>query len=150
MKIYLYTIGTVSLILVGRLGMYRISAKYVILFNQTCLNEELHPTYTNIYIRYIYIYICDKPVDGGWFFHFSIVQIHLFFVNWILLWFFHILLILVKYYSIMFIIILFWLSSDWAIGLVYFVPALLIYILLCSLRLFLYLISFLLFPCTSV
>ena len=32
-----------------------ISAKYGILFNQTCLNEELYPTFTNIYI-YIYIY----------------------------------------------------------------------------------------------
>ena len=27
-----------------------LSAKYGILFNQTCLNEELQPTYTNIYI----------------------------------------------------------------------------------------------------
>ena len=27
-----------------------LSAKYGILFNQTCLNEELHPTYRNIYI----------------------------------------------------------------------------------------------------
>ena len=29
-----------------------LSAKYGILFNRTCLNEELHPTYT----IYIYIY----------------------------------------------------------------------------------------------
>ena len=34
-----------------------LSAKYGILFNQTCLNEELHPTYTNIYMC-IYIYVC--------------------------------------------------------------------------------------------
>ena len=27
-----------------------LSAKYGILFNQTCLNEELHPTYSYIYI----------------------------------------------------------------------------------------------------
>ena len=33
-----------------------ISAQYGILFNQTCLNEELYPTYYNIYI-YIYILI---------------------------------------------------------------------------------------------
>ena len=33
-----------------------LSAKCGILFNQTCLNEELHPTYTNIYV-YIYAYI---------------------------------------------------------------------------------------------
>ena len=32
-----------------------LSAKYGILFNQTCLNEELNPTCTNIYI-YIYQY----------------------------------------------------------------------------------------------
>ena len=32
-----------------------ISAQYGILFNQTCLNEELYPAYSNIYI-YIYIY----------------------------------------------------------------------------------------------
>ena len=31
-----------------------LSAKYGILFHKTCLNEELHPTYTNIYI-YIYM-----------------------------------------------------------------------------------------------
>ena len=35
-----------------------LSAKYGILFNQTCLNEELHPTYTNIVNQHIYIYIC--------------------------------------------------------------------------------------------
>ena len=28
----------------------KLSAKYGIIFNQTCLNEELHPIYTNIYI----------------------------------------------------------------------------------------------------
>ena len=33
-----------------------LSAKYGILFNQTCLNEELHPTHRHIYI-YMYIYI---------------------------------------------------------------------------------------------
>ena len=27
-----------------------ISAQYGILFNQTCLNEELYPAYSNIYI----------------------------------------------------------------------------------------------------
>ena len=32
-----------------------LSAKYGILFNQTCLNEELHPTYTNIYYKIILI-----------------------------------------------------------------------------------------------
>ena len=31
-----------------------ISAQYGILFNQTCLNEELYPAYSNIYI-YIHI-----------------------------------------------------------------------------------------------
>ena len=37
-----------------------ISAQYGILFNQTCLNEELYPAYTNIYI-YIYTHTHTHP-----------------------------------------------------------------------------------------
>ena len=43
-----------------------ISAQYGILFNQTCLNEELQPTYSNIYIIfYIYIYKYYKYIISG-------------------------------------------------------------------------------------
>jgi hypothetical protein len=37
-----------------------VNKKYALVFNQTCINEELLPNYTNIYI-YIYIYIYLKP-----------------------------------------------------------------------------------------
>ena len=33
-----------------------VNFKYALVFNTTCLNENILPTYTNIYI-YIYIYI---------------------------------------------------------------------------------------------
>ena len=39
-----------------------ISAKYGIIFNQTCLNEGLYPTFTNIYIC---IYILGWPLGIG-------------------------------------------------------------------------------------
>ena len=37
-----------------------ISAQYGILFNQTCLNEELYPAYSNIYI-----YISKPKIIGA-------------------------------------------------------------------------------------
>ena len=42
-----------------------LSTKYGILFNQTCLNEELHPTYIYIYMinmKVIYIYINNEDL----------------------------------------------------------------------------------------
>ena len=39
-----------------------LSAKYGILFNETCLNEEIHLTYTSIYI-YIYWISCNNIGD---------------------------------------------------------------------------------------
>ena len=87
---------------------------------------------------------------GGWMIcHFSIIQVHFVFcsLNFITLF-----LYLIKYYNIMFIIIVFWLECDRPSGLIFFVSALLLSILMPP---FLpsssvYLISFLLFTCASV
>ena len=62
-------------------------------------------------------------------------------------------ILLIKYYHIMFIIIVFWLGCDRPSGLIFSCPlCLFLYSRLssCLLRLFLYLISFLLFPCARV
>ena len=73
----------------------------------------------------------------------------LFFVNWISLYFFHLLL---KNYHIMFIIIVFWLGCERLSGLFFCACVSSVHARASSyhLCLFLYLISFLLFPCMTV
>ena len=83
---------------------------------------------------------------GGWMIcHFSNISVHFVFcqLNFIVLFPF-----LIKYYHIWFIIIVFWLGCDWPSCLLCIFP----YLRLSSylLRLFLYLISLLLFQCASV
>ena len=64
---------------------------------------------------------------------------------------FHCAFSIIKYYNILFIIIIFWLGRDRPPGLRFFRACFFLYSCLSSyhLRLFLYLISFLLFPCVS-
>ena len=84
--------------------------------------------------------------EGGWFVIFWIFK-YFFKLNFIVLFPF-----LLKYYHIMFIIIVFWLRCDRPQNLFFSCPLCLFphSRLSCILRRFLYLISFLLFPCANV
>ena len=95
--------------------------------------------------------LVSRMGQGGWFLIFRLFYSILYLVNWIKVYFS---ISYNKYYHNMFINIVFWLGSTRPLGLRFFVPAVLlsIYSRFSSylLRLFFYLISFLLFPCASV
>ena len=84
-------------------------------------SKQNKPLYTKVVLPVIFgisfffcfhnFFVNYTDIGGGrWLiFHFSIVQVHFLFVNWILLYFFP---FMIKYCQIMFSIIVFWLGSD--------------------------------------